>query len=65
MQLVIKNVVHVGVFQVNDVTHALMDITSQIKNVISENKRWKVSEEIYLGFFSFANFVMFKDFYLF
>jgi len=38
-----------------------MDYFSQIKNLISENNRWKVTEEIYLGFFSFANFVMFKD----
>ncbi len=33
----------------------------KIKELISSNSNWKIKEDIYLGFFSFANFVMFKD----
>ena len=32
-----------------------------IQQLISNKKGWKVKIDIYLGFFSFANFVMFKD----
>lgn len=34
---------------------------SKIMGLIENNTRWKVTFEIYLGLFSFAKFVMFKD----
>lgn len=33
----------------------------KIKNLVKSNPRWKITNEIYLGLFSFAKFVMFKD----
>ena len=33
----------------------------KIKKIISQNSNWKIKEDIFLGFFSFANFVMYKD----
>ena len=38
-----------------------IDYFNQIKKIITKNDRWTIKEDIYLGFFSFANFVMFKD----
>ncbi|MEK0369516.1 MAG: DUF4011 domain-containing protein, partial [Nitrosopumilus sp.] len=34
---------------------------SELKDSIKLNPRWKITNEIYLGLFSFAKFVMFKD----
>tara|TARA_B100000575_G_scaffold294515_1_gene310970 strand:+ start:269 stop:4978 length:4710 start_codon:yes stop_codon:yes gene_type:complete len=38
-----------------------IDYFNQINKIITKNDRWAIKEDIYLGFFSFANFVMFKD----
>ncbi|MCK4448373.1 MAG: DUF4011 domain-containing protein, partial [Candidatus Marinimicrobia bacterium] len=32
-----------------------------VKKLVKSNQRWKITNEIYLGLFSFAKFVMFKD----
>ncbi len=34
---------------------------SELRDSIKRNTRWKITNEIYLGLFSFAKFVMFKD----
>ncbi|MDA0754105.1 MAG: DUF3320 domain-containing protein [Candidatus Marinimicrobia bacterium] len=38
-----------------------IDYFNQINKIITKNDRWAIKEDINLGFFSFANFVMFKD----
>ena len=45
----------------DDETFDPIEYFNQVKSIISKNDRWKVQEDIFLGFFSFANFVMFKD----
>ena len=32
-----------------------------INGIIESNSRWKIKNDIFLGLFSFAKFVMFKD----
>ncbi|MBC8174762.1 MAG: DUF3320 domain-containing protein [Candidatus Marinimicrobia bacterium] len=38
-----------------------MDYFKKINKLINLNSRWKITNEIFLGLFSFAKFVMFKD----
>jgi len=38
-----------------------MDCFKRINELIKLNSRWKITNEIFLGLFSFAKFVMFKD----
>lgn len=38
-----------------------LEYFSSIQDCISEQKRWRITEEIYLGFFAFQKFVMYKD----
>ncbi|RMZ49830.1 DUF4011 domain-containing protein [Candidatus Marinimicrobia bacterium PRS2] len=37
------------------------DYIAKVQEIISGHSQWKVTNDIYLGFFSFASFVMFKD----
>ncbi len=38
-----------------------MDYFKNVNKLIKSNERWKITNEIFLGLFSFAKFVMYKD----
>ncbi len=44
-----------------DESIAPQEYLKTVKDLIKSNSRWKITNEIYLGLFSFAKFVMFKD----
>lgn len=44
-----------------DESIAPQEYLKTVKDLVKSNPRWKITNEIYLGLFSFAKFVMFKD----
>lgn len=48
-------------FEMPRTAEGIEEYLNQIKDSISHENRWEVLDKIFLGFFSFAKFVMYKD----
>lgn len=48
-------------FEMPDTKEGITDYFQSVQNAISSMPNWKIYDDIYLGFFSFTKFVMWKD----
>ncbi|MBM4241204.1 MAG: DUF3320 domain-containing protein [Euryarchaeota archaeon] len=48
-------------FKISSKEEAISDYLNLVKKSVTSMKQWKVIEDIYLSFFSFTKFVMYKD----
>ncbi|MGC9517169.1 MAG: DUF3320 domain-containing protein [Methanomicrobiales archaeon] len=48
-------------FEMEDTKEGVNEYFAKVKKELKSKKTWKINDDVYLGFFSFTKFVMFKD----